>query len=372
MPNASAIDYSDVMITGTGSLARSIIMAFSTTATRTLRIGIGARNRKKAEWLALAANTRATAFGLSHFFHPVEIDWSSQDQMATALATYQPKVIIHTATLQSSWKLNEPSAWASLIAEGGFVLTAPMHAVLPGRIATAARAAGLDTIVVNGCHPDFVNGLLKAAGCPVTVGFGNISILSTAIAAFLSLREPGAVRMLAQWEPHVADFREPWQKRRDSDTMVWIKGERVQQFHRQFQNLCFPPPTDDELNLVTGSLAVPMTLAFLNVQSYVGHAPGPGGYPGGYPVAIRDGKLSLDLPEGVSESEAIAFNTRFEEAEHVHFDRDRKIVELRGRARDALIKHLPQSGGRYAVSSLSQLEAAAADLLDLRDKLGGA
>lgn len=370
MPATSAADSLDVLITGTGSLARSIIMAFSTAGTQALRIGIGARSPRKADWLALAANSRATAFGLGHFFRPVEIDWSSEDQMVETLSTCRPKVIIHTATLQSSWELTKPSAWSSLIAEGGFVLTAPMHAVLPGRLAKASRIAGIDVVLINGCYPDFVNGLLKAANCPVSVGFGNICILSTAIAAFLSLREPGAVRMLAQWEPHVADFREPPQKRRDSKTMVWINGERIDHFHQRFRDIRFPSATDDDLNLLTGSLAVPMALAFLGAQSYVGHAPGPEGRSGGYPIAIRGGKLSLDLPTGLSEDEAIAFNTRFEEAEHVRFDRSSKVVELTGPAREAITRHLPKSA-LYSVSSLSDLEDAAASLVDLRERLGG-
>ncbi len=365
------IEECDVLVTGTGSLAQEAIMALSLVDAGPLRIGIGGRSHDKCRWLALAANARATSLGLPNSFAPVPIDWSSADSMAAAIASSKPRVIFHTATLQSSWELTKPSAWGDLIATGGFVLTAPLHTVLPGRLVAAQRDAGHQAVTVNGTLPDFVNGLLTAAGCAVATGFGNISILTTAITAFLARRQAGAVRMVAQWEPHVADFRLPPEQRRPSDTMLWIDGKREENFHHRFRDLRFPPATDTALNLLTGTLVAPMALGLLGRRDYIGHAPGPDGRPGGYPIAIRGGRLSLDLPEGVSEAEAIAFNTRFEEEDHVQFDRGRKFVALHGPARAALKPHLPEFAEGYSVASLADIEAVANALLSLRDRLGG-
>lgn len=41
--------------------------------------------------------------------------------------------------------------------------------------------------------------------------------------------------------------------------------------------------------------------------------PGPLGLPGGYPVALRNGVLDLDLPPGLSRADAVAWNAGFEE-----------------------------------------------------------
>ena len=41
--------------------------------------------------------------------------------------------------------------------------------------------------------------------------------------------------------------------------------------------------------------------------------PGPCGLPGGYPVRLAAGEISLDLPASLTRSEAIAWNLRYEQ-----------------------------------------------------------
>ncbi|MGW1376193.1 hypothetical protein ACWD6P_18250 [Streptomyces sp. NPDC002446] len=45
--------------------------------------------------------------------------------------------------------------------------------------------------------------------------------------------------------------------------------------------------------------------------------PAPGGLPGGYPVRITDRSVSLDLPSGLTQDEAVAYNERMGRADGV-------------------------------------------------------
>jgi len=53
-------------------------------------------------------------------------------------------------------------------------------------------------------------------------------------------------------------------------------------------------------------------LALVAGKPWRGHAPAPNGLPGGYPVRLQDGQLTLDLPAGITESAAVAWNAAFE------------------------------------------------------------
>ena len=64
---------------------------------------------------------------------------------------------------------------------------------------------------------------------------------------------------------------------------------------------------------ISGARGVPLILALVEGRSWRGQVPGPDGLPGGYPVKLENGALALDLPAGVSQQEAIAWNARFEE-----------------------------------------------------------
>src|SRR5690606_9755477 len=121
-----------------------------------------------------------------------------------------------------------------------------------------------------------------------------------------------------------------------------------------------------DLNLVSGASAVPVLLALAGEGARRVHVPGPGGRPGGYPVmADRDG-VTLDLPRGVSEADAIAWNRQFEEKDGVTVRNGRVVYSAR--AQDALARHSADLAAGFAVEDV---EAAAAELGVLRERLGG-
>ncbi len=97
------------------------------------------------------------------------------------------------------------------------------------------------------------------------------------------------------------------------------------------------------------------------------HVPAPDGLPGGYPVKIEGGVLSLDLPNGVTRDEAIAWNRHFEEVNGLIVTDDGQVV-CNGRLRTQLAAHSPELAKGFHVDDL---ESAYVDLLELRRKLGG-
>ncbi|MFM9616239.1 hypothetical protein ACKI18_47855, partial [Streptomyces niveiscabiei] len=64
---------------------------------------------------------------------------------------------------------------------------------------------------------------------------------------------------------------------------------------------------------ISGASGVPMLLAMAAGRSWRGHVPGPNGLPGGYPVRLVGRALELELPVGLTQAEAIAWNASFEE-----------------------------------------------------------
>lgn len=360
----------DIFFTGTGSLAEACLFATATTpAGRPLRIAIGGRDADRCRWLALVANSRAAALSVENYVEPVVLDWSSPQALAGILTKLRPKVIVQTASMQSPWALAHSNQWSALVAQGGYGLGTPFHTILTARLVRAVELAGTDTRIVNGAYPDIANSLIKAMGLESPVGFGNVDIIAVAAAAILGSRKPGTVRLLAQWEPHVADFRQPFEKRHNINPKAWIDGKEIDDFMLRFKEIKFPLGSDDSLNQLTGTTVVPMALAFATGSTYVGHAAGPFGLPGGYPIRIVDGEVSLNIPEGTSVDEAVAFNKGFEEMEGIVLDAQAKRVKHVGKAYDAMYAVNRKLAEGYSVASLDELEAVRAELESLRDDL---
>jgi len=360
----------DILITGTGSLAEATLYAFADVdAGHPLQLAIGGRNARRRRWLALTANTRAVSLGLQNFTAEAALDGETPEAMAGVLAALRPRIIIQTASVQSPWTLGQPNAWARMIIQGGYGLATPMHTIVTARLLRAIEIAGLDTLVINGAFPDIANSILQCMGFRSPVGFGNLDIVAVCMMATLGIRRQGAVQLLAQYEPHVAAFRLPPDKRGGMSPRAWIDGREIDDFGTRFAHILFPPGDDDGLNQITGATVVPLALAFLDGRSYVGHATGPFGLPGGYPVTVENGVLSLRLPAGVSETEAVAYNKRFEEHEGIVVDEAAKRIRLSGRAHAALHRHSPRLAEGYSIASLDDLEAAGRDLEALRDRL---
>jgi hypothetical protein len=349
----------DILVFGTGSFAARIVLDIAATARRPVRVAISGRNLERLNWLRVAANARAAIFGSAASFVGEPADLSGPDAGAEAISAYGPSVVVQAASLQASSVIaTKGDAWSRLVAEGGLSATAVFQAVLSARV---ARAVPPGCHFINCCFPDVVNGIIAAQGLPVTCGTGNVSILSSAFAGSLARPEPGALRVLAHYQC-IGAFRMPAASRRGPRPRVWLDGVEVEDVFARFADVKLTPEPAIE---ISGAAGVPLMLAIASRTPWRGHAPGPLGLPGGYPVAWEGAALALDLPSGLERHAAIAWNARFEAENGLVVGRD-GFARYTGVLADKLRAVSPDLAKGFAVADL---ETVHAEMAALRSKL---
>jgi hypothetical protein len=90
---------------------------------------------------------------------------------------------------------------------------------------------------------------------------------------------------------------------------VWLDGVEVEDIFSRFGSVQLTPePVID----ISGASGVTLILSMAHHQDWSGHVPGPEGLPGGYPVALKGGRLGLDLPVQIDRNAAITWNAQYE------------------------------------------------------------
>jgi hypothetical protein len=112
---------------------------------------------------------------------------------------------------------------------------------------------------------------------------------------------------------------------------------------------------------ISGASGVTLMLAMAHGQEWTGHVPGPMGLPGGYPIALKDGRVGLDLPTGVDRQAAIQWNDRFEAENGLVVGTDGR-VRYAGRLHDALQAESPDIAAGFAVADLEHVWQAMSTL----------
>jgi len=319
----------DIIVFGAGSFAARILFDIAATAAVPVTVAIAGRNADRLDWLRTAANARAAIFERPAFFRVETVDLSLPGAAEAAIAGLRPKLVVQAASPQASSVISRQSdGWSRLVAEGGLSATAVFQALFSARVARALARMQPHCPFINCCFADVVNALLASAGLPVTCGVGNIAILASAFAGELGVRQAGRVKVLAHYQT-IAPWRRPAAARSGPTARsgpaarVWLEDEEVADIYATFRKVRLTPePVID----ISGASGVPLMLALVERADWRGHAPGPSGLPGGYPVVLRDGVLELDLPAGLGRDEAIRWNRRFEEKSGL-------VVEAQGKAR---------------------------------------
>ena len=355
----------DVLVAGTGLFAEKIVFALAMTAARPITVAVGGRNRERMDWLCLSGNSRAALFGRPVRVISLTVRWDSAATIAETLAICRPAVVAQTATVQSPRNLDRPSSpWRRLISRaGGFGATVALQALLLSRMARALEMAGVEAALLNACYPDAVNAMLAARGETVLCGLGNVAAAAAMIAAALGRTEPGAVMVLAHHQsPSI--WRRPPAERHGTAPRVWVDGRELDRVFERLETLRSPR---DSRQSIAGTSAAPLIAALLGHGDTVGHAAGPLGLPGGYPVAVRDRELTLDLPADLGREEAVAYNRGFAEHDPARLLDDGRVVYA-DEARRVLAEASPELARGF---HMTDLDAAAAEMLALRDRLGG-
>ncbi len=320
----------DLLVTGSGSLAEAVLFDLMSmpALAAPMTIVLAARNADRLAWLAQAANARACALGTHHRVACRAIDWEAPDELARLLDDCAPKVVLHAASLQSMWEIASGSdAWAAGIRASGYGATLPLQLALALRVARAIGERAPASRLVNACYPDASNEVLARLGHDVTCGIGNVATLAATYAAQLGVDAPRRLRMLAHHRQVAAAIAG---QGRLHPPRVWIDGAAAS---------AADVPTDvrlpagPSLNLVTGATGARLIAALLGrIEQYAGHAPGPSGLCGGYPVTVSGGRLELDLPPGLTLEDAVASNREWAREEGVSIDAHGNVRIASGRA----------------------------------------
>jgi len=353
----------DILVVGTGSLARAFCYALALAPIEGIRVVVLGRERRSAEEVTAVANARAAESSGDFSFRGNSIDWSEPTDLAEKIAGRHPRVVFHTATLQSPWALSEPTSWRDLVYAAGFGVTLPLQAALASRVGGLLRDSGHDTVLVNACYPDAVNALLDRLGLPILCGIGNVGILSAFLLAHrLSGKGSSELRVVAH-HVHISGFpllagSEPTRPR------AWLGEEPIHDLSEAVAAIRAVPGA--EINHVVGAHAVSVISALLTGRTRRLHVPGPFGLLGGYPVWVEEGRMRLDLPAGISEDEAIRLNARATIEEGTEPMDEEGFVRFAPRAVEALRPHVGSLAEGFHVSDL---EAVADEFLQLRERL---
>lgn len=330
----------DLLVLGSGSLARALCTGVATVADHETTVGVIARDEAAAAQVAYLGSVRASQAGRPVRFTGRGGDLSDPDLLDEAVC--DARVVVQCASLHSPW--NAAPAMRSLVQAAGFGVTLPLQARLAIETATAVQRTGSTALMVNACYPDAVNTLLDRLGLPVFCGLGNVATLAAGLRTQLGA---GRLAVLAHHD-HLHRPEHP-----DDEALAWLDGAAVTDVGKL---LIQQRRTERRLlNQVAGYAAADVLTAVLAGREIFANLPGPQGRPGGYPVRVAGRAIALDLPPGWDETTAIAWNERAAAREGIAIGADR--VRFTGATAQAMAAY--GLGGGFAVEDV----AAAADRL---------
>jgi hypothetical protein len=325
----------DLLVLGSGSLARALCTGIATVADREITVGVLARDEAAAAQAAYLGAVRASQTGRPVHFSSRGGDLTDPQLLGDAVDGV--RIVVQCASLYSPW--NAAPALKALANEAGFGVTLPLQAALAVQTATAIQRTASAALMVNGCYPDAVNPLLARLGLPIFCGIGNVATLAAGLRT--QLGSDGRLRMLA----HHNHLHRP--ERPDDEALAWLDGDAVAEVGK----LLGPQRRTDRrlLNQVTGFAAAQLLASVFAGREHAANLPGPMGRPGGYPVRVTGPAIDLDLPPEFDEPAAIAWNERAGAREGIAFGTDR--VRFTGAAAPAMAAY--GLGGGFAVEDVS-------------------
>ena len=311
----------DIIISGSGAFAARIAFDIAATARARVSVIIASRNKISLDWIVTAANARAKIFHSQAKFISCHLDLLQPDAASQLLVQYEPRIFVQAASVQTSSIIAKTGdAWSALVREGGLSATALAQSAISLRVARAITGSGRPCHFINCSFPDVVNEIIAAEGHSVLCGLGNVGILSSVFAGILDI-DQSRIRVLAHYQ-NLAAFRQLPNERYGRAPRVWIDNQEITNVFDYFHNVKLTPePVID----ISGATGVPLILALSQGHDWSGHLPGPNGLPGGYPVRLKNTKIELDLPAGMSPDEAIQWNRQYELENGLIVDQQKRV-----------------------------------------------
>jgi hypothetical protein len=355
-----------VLIIGAGDMGERLATGLATGG-RVHRLVLAGRS---ASSVAAVAGTVASVSDC--LVEPVEADGTRPGDIAALLAKTKPDLIVPCASLRGPWALvgrEDPAAKA--VAAAGLGLRLPYQLPVILSVMRAVKDAGYAGPVANLSFPDVTGPVLRGLGLAPTVGLGNAGMILRRVRAALrsaagsaathGAATPGAdlplVRILGQHSQVDAVMR----AREPADPAERCRVYLGEDGHRD-DSLAYRAPAltpGPRYNAVTAAAALPVLAALLpGSPDLRWSAPAPGGRPGGYPVLITGGAVTLDLPPGLTEPDAIAFNQARARADGIEKIDDDGTVHFTAASREAVAGVSPALAEPLPIDDLPARAAA--------------
>ena len=349
-----------VVVIGTGNMGERLAAGLAAGG-RVRRLVLAGRSGP-----ALAAVSATLASVSDSLIEPVQLDALRTEAVAELLAAAGPDLVVQCASLRSPWALaGRADAAARAVVGSGFGLRLPYQLPLILSVMRAARDAGYAGPVANLSYPDVTGPVLRCLGLAPALGLGNAGMIVRRVRAALraALRAAGPeaglplVRVLGHHSQIAAvmQAREPADPRERCRVYLGEDGQRDDALGYRAPGLA----PGLRHNAVTAAAAVPVLEALLPGSAPLRWStPAPGGLPGGYPVLIANGAVTLDLPPGLTRQDAIAFNDGMARGDGIERIDDDGTVHFTSACRDAVAGLDPRLAEPLAPGDLRARAAA--------------
>ncbi|MGW4378910.1 saccharopine dehydrogenase NADP-binding domain-containing protein [Kitasatospora sp. NPDC004531] len=351
----SSAPTSTVLVIGMGDMGARLAYRLAEGG-RVRRLVLAGRS---AETVAAVAGTAASISDC--LVEPVTLDATRPDDIAELLTRTRPDLVVQCAAVRGPWALaGREDAAASAVLGGGLALQLPYQLPAVLAVMRATRQAGWTGPVANLSFPDVTGPVLAGLGLAPTLGLGNAAMIDLRCRAALRAARPDAEAPRIRVVGHHSQLLDVMLSREPADPadrcMVFLgeDGRRADELAYQAP----PIPRSRRYNEVTAAAVIPALHALLP-----GAAPlrcstaAPGGLPGGYPVRIEQGAVTLDLPPGTDRAAAIAFNEKHARGDGVERIDDDGTVHFSEQARKSVADIDPGLAEPLPVAELEQRAA---------------
>jgi Saccharopine dehydrogenase NADP binding domain len=298
-----------VLVIGAGDLGGRLLHGLAATGRVGELVLAGRDATRGAELVGLARSCAPVCR-----FRFAQVDGTAQAQLEDLIGDTRPDLVVQCASLLSPWALDGRDDARAHAMRAAFAAALPLQLPIVHTTMRAAREVGYDGPVANLSFPDATNVVLGRLGLAPTLGLGNASMIALRVRAVLRERlGAGAdlplVRVVAQHAQVFGVMRaEPPSDPADRvRVFVGEDGERADELayvgHPLPRGIALNQPTAAAAVEAIGTLLPGAAPARLSV-------PGPLGLPGGFPVRIDAGTVSLDLPAGQAFDDALRYAER--------------------------------------------------------------
>lgn len=296
-----------LVVGGTGEVGRYVV-EYLARSQYVQKLVVAARTEEVGKMIVKNAAIGAAMHGFYPKVDFFKLDLKDEEQTEKALVEIEPQVILHTATLMSSYYY--VSKIKPKIKEFGFKTYFAGHTLakdlfLIYKLMKALKRSGVNSLVVNNAFPDISNHVLAKIGLAPAVGSGTIDLTVYGIKKILADKigvpmHNFFVEMIAHHSLRVNSPEDvPYFLR------IRFKGEDITEkfnVHELVAEACKLTIGTSRVNnsSITASSATKNVLAILNPTKELEHAPGANGMLGGSPVRFHAKKVEVAPPEGMS------------------------------------------------------------------------